>query len=135
VGSGTVAEGARIYGEQCAVCHGIKGRGGQFESLAGREPGDRFPFGTDPDLLERRTIGNYWPHATTLYDYINRSMPQPVPGSLQPAHVYSIVAYLLFLNGIVPEDSVMDARTLPRVVMPARDRFVMDDRRGGPEVR
>jgi S-disulfanyl-L-cysteine oxidoreductase SoxD len=134
-GQGTVAEGARLYAEQCAVCHGASGRGGASGSLAGREPGDAFPFGTDPRLLDRRTIGNYWPYATTLYDYVHRAMPQPVPGSLRPAEVYAVVAYLLFLNGIVAEDAVMDARTLPAVRMPARDRFVTDDRRGGPEVR
>jgi cytochrome c len=117
------------------VCHGAEGKGGEFGSLVRREPGDAFPFGTDPRLLDERTLGNYWPFAPTLYDYISRAMPQPVPGSLQPDEVYSVVAYLLFLNGIVAEDIVMDAKALRTVAMPARNRFVMDDRRGGPEVR
>lgn len=95
----------------------------------------RFPFGRDARLSSQRTIGNYWPYATTLYDYINRAMPYDRPRSLQPQEVYSLVAYLLYLNEIVPEDAVMDARTLPQVVMPARDRFVADNRRGGAEVR
>jgi S-disulfanyl-L-cysteine oxidoreductase SoxD len=134
-GRGTVAEGERIYAEQCAVCHGVEGKGGKSGSLAGRLPGDAFPFGTDTRLLDQRTIGNYWPYAPTLYDYINRAMPQPIPGSLRPDEVYSVVAYLLFLNQLVAQDVVMDAATLRAVKMPARDRFVIDDRRGGPEVR
>ena len=134
-GSGTVDKGAAIYAAQCAVCHGPEGKGGQYDMLVGREPSEGFPFGRDPALLSRRTIGNYWPYATTLYDYIYRAMPQAVPGSLTPDEVYSLVAYLLFLNRIVPANAVMDARTLPRVAMPARSRFVQDNRRGGPEIR
>jgi len=134
-GSGTVERGAAIYAAQCAVCHGREGKGGQYDVLVGREPGDAFAFGKDPALLNRRTIGNYWPYATTLYDYINRAMPQAVPGSLTPDEVYSLVAYLLYLNRIVPADAVMTAQTLPKVEMPARRRFVRDNRRGGPEIR
>ena len=134
-GRGTVKRGAAIYAEQCAVCHGADGRGGQYDPLVGREPSQGFPFGKDPALLTRRTIGNYWPYATTLYDYIARAMPQAVPGSLTPDEVYSLVAFLLFQNGIVPEDAVMTAQTLPKVEMPARNRFVRDNRRGGPEIR
>lgn len=134
-GRGTVAEGAALYAAQCIKCHGPAGRGGEFDPLVGREPSRGFPFGKDPKLLEQRTIGNYWPYATTLYDYINRAMPQAVPGSLHPNEVYGLVAYLLFLNGIVPEDAVMDAQSVPKVRMPAHDRFVMDNRRGGAEIR
>jgi mono/diheme cytochrome c family protein len=134
-GRGTVEEGAALYVQQCQVCHGVKGRGGEFDALAGREPRQGFPFGKDGRLRELRTIGNYWPYATTLYDYINRSMPQAVPGSLRPDEVYALVAYLLYLNEIVPADTALDAQSLPKVVMPARDRFVLDNRRGGPEVR
>jgi cytochrome c len=134
-GRGTVAEGAAIYAAECVACHGSAGEGGQYDRLAGRDPRQGFPFGKDPKLLAKRTIGNYWPYATTLYDYIHRAMPQAVPGSLRPDEVYALVAYLLFLNGIVPQDAVMDARTLPRVRMPARDRFVLDNRRGGAEIR
>jgi len=134
-GRGTVEEGAALYVQQCQVCHGVKGRGGEFDILVGREPRQGFPFGKDGKLRELRTIGNYWPYATTLYDYINRSMPQAVPGSLRPDEVYALVAYLLYLNEIVPAGATLDAQSLPKIVMPARDRFVLDNRRGGAEVR
>jgi cytochrome c len=132
-GRGTVEEGRALYASQCMQCHGAKGEGGEAEALVGREPRRGFPFGRKPGLMQ--TVGNYWPYATTLYDYINRAMPSAVPGSLEPDEVYSLVAFILFLNEIVPEDAVMDRRMLPRVVMPARDRFVRDDRRGGAEIR
>lgn len=132
-GRGTVAEGRALFASQCMQCHGANGEGGQAEALVGREPRAGFPFGRKPGL--KQTVGNYWPYATTLYDYIHRAMPSAVPGSLAPDEVYSLVAYILFLNEIVPEDAVIDRRTLPKVAMPARDRFVRDDRRGGAEVR
>jgi hypothetical protein len=115
------------------MCHGATGTEGPAERLVGREPRQGFPFGRDPTLV--RTIGNYWPYATTLYDYINRAMPLNAPGSLKPDEVYSAVAYLLWRNEIIPDTLVLNAQTLPRVVMPARDRFVVDNRRGGSEVR
>lgn len=133
-GSGTVAQGQVVYAAKCVACHGPTGKEGPFDPLVGREPREGFPFGRDPSV-SRRTIGNYWPYATTLYDYVHRAMPSDRPGSLDPDEVYGVVAYLLYLNEIVPEDALMDARTLPRVVMPARDRFVVDNRRGGAELR
>lgn len=132
-GRGTVAQGAAVYAAKCAACHGAAGRNGPFEALVGREPRAGFPFGRDPSLV--RTVGNYWPYATTLYDYMHRAMPWMQPGSLEPDEVYGLVAYLLFLNEIVREDAVMDAVTLPKVVMPAHGRFVRDNRRGGREIR
>ena len=132
-GSGTAAQGAVLYRQKCAMCHGPTGMEGPAERLVGREPRQGFPFGRDPTLL--RTIGNYWPYATTLYDYINRAMPLNAPGSLKPDEVYSAVAYLLWRNEIIADTGVMNAQTLPRIVMPARDRFVRDNRRGGPEIR
>jgi S-disulfanyl-L-cysteine oxidoreductase SoxD len=132
-GQGTARSGAPIYARRCASCHGATGREGPSERLVGREPREGFPFGRDPALV--KTVGNYWPYATTLYDYINRAMPLNAPSSLAPDEVYGLVAYLLWRNEIVVDTATIDARTLPRVVMPARDRFVMDDRRGGPEIR
>lgn len=132
-GSGTVAEGAAVYAAKCAACHGARGEGGSADRLVGRNDGDSFEFATNPKLI--RTVGSYWPYATTLYDYTFRSMPFTAPGTLTPGETYSLVAYLLFLNRIVPESAVMDARTLPQVVMPARDRFVRDNRAGGKAIK
>lgn len=134
-GSGTVAAGRAVYAAKCAACHGPTGKEGPYDRLVGREPREGFPFGRDPALLPQRTIGNYWPYATTLYDYVARAMPADRPGSLEANEVYAVVAFLLHANEIVPADAVMDAQTLPRVVMPARDRFVIDNRRGGLEIR
>ena len=132
-GRGTYARGAQVYAQQCASCHGPKGEGIPPNTrLVGPEPRD-FSFGNDPKLT--KTIGNYWPYATTLFDYVNRAMPFATPGSLEPNDVYSVVAFLLAENGIIARSEVMNARTLPRVRMPARDRFVPDDRRGGAVFR
>jgi hypothetical protein len=133
--SGTVAQGETIYRLRCSACHGVTGTEGPFDRLVGREPGDSFNFGRDPNFLGKRTIGNYWPYATTLYDYIHRAMPFDAPGSLSSNEVYGVVAYLLYRNQIVPENAVMSDRTLPLVRMPARDRFVVDNRSGGRKVR
>jgi mono/diheme cytochrome c family protein len=132
-GRGTAAEGAAIYAAKCASCHGKSGEGASFDRLVATDAGDNFAFGRDPALA--RAIGNYWPYATTLYDYTARSMPFAQPGTLAPNEVYSLVAYLLALNKVVPEDAVMDRTTLPKVVMPARDRFVRDNRTGGKVVK
>ena len=132
-GSGSVAEGKEVYDAKCAICHGPTGQEGPNDRLVGREPRDGFPFGETRGF--RRTVGNYWPYATTLFDYVNRAMPFASPGSLTANEVYAVSAYILFLNEIIPENAVMNAETLPEVVMPARDRFVVDNRVGGPEVR
>ncbi|MEZ4702585.1 MAG: c-type cytochrome [Rhodothermales bacterium] len=132
-GSGTVRKGERIFAEKCQVCHGPTGVEGPFDRLVGTDAGADFDFGRSTGMV--RTIGNYWPYATTLYDYISRAMPQTAPGSLEPHEVYSLVAYLLHRNDIIPADAIMNAASLPRVVMPAHDRFVPDNRVGGPEIR
>ena len=132
-GRGSVAEGKEVYDAKCAACHGPTGQEGPNDRLVGREPRDGFPFGETRGI--RKTIGNYWPYATTIFDYVIRAMPMTSPGSLTADEVYAVAAYILFLNEIIPEDAVMNAQTLPAVVMPARDRFVPDDRVGGPEVR
>ena len=133
-GRGTYAQGAATYAQKCASCHGAKGEGmAPNPQLIGAEPRDSFPFGKDPKIP--KTIGNYWPYATTLYDYIHRAMPLTAPGSLQSDEVYGLVAYLLAENGVVPKTTVVDAASLPKIVMPARRHFVPDDRKGGPVFR
>ncbi|MGH9204316.1 MAG: c-type cytochrome [Vicinamibacterales bacterium] len=132
-GRGTVAEGQATYATKCASCHGKIGEGKPFDQLVGREAGAKFDFATNPKLV--KTIGNYWPYATTLFDYTARTMPFAQPGTLTANEVYGLVAYLLSLNKIVAADAVMDRHSLPKVVMPARDRFVRDNRAGGPRVR
>ena len=132
-GSGSVEEGRQVYAAKCAVCHGPTGKEGPNDVLVGRDPREGFPFGATRGF--RRTVGNYWPYATTLFDYVNRTMPMNAPGSLTADEVYAAAAYILYLNEIIPEDAVMNAQTLPAVMMPARDRFVPDNRTGGPEIR
>jgi cytochrome c len=132
-GRGTVRDGGAVYAAKCASCHGPKGEGGSAERLVGRNEGDSFAYATNPQLI--RTIGSYWPYATTVFDYTSRAMPFQRPGTLTADETYGLVAYLLFLNGIVPEDATMDAATLPRVVMPARAKFVPDNRTGGKSVK
>ncbi len=121
-GRGQATDGALVWARSCAVCHGASGEGGTAGPVVGRGHG-------------RPTVGSYWPYATTLWDYINRAMPRNRPGTLSADDVYGLVAWILAKNEIVGDTDVMDAETLPAVVMPARDQFVPDDRRGGPEVR
>jgi mono/diheme cytochrome c family protein len=134
-GQGTVAEGKVVFAAKCSMCHGDEGQGmpPAYPQLVGKDPTDFGAFDTDFKITH--TIGNYWPYATTLYDYINRAMPLTAPGSLQPAEIYAVVAYLLAANGVIADSAVMNATTLPAVRMPARDRFVVDDRAGGGTFR
>ncbi len=115
-GSGTASAGANVYSTKCIACHGEKGAGKPSDQLVGGN-------GTLHDAAPVRTVGSYWPYATTLFDYIRRAMPWPQPQSLTPDEVYSLTAYLLFLNGVVGETDVMNAATLPKVVMPNHDNF------------
>ena len=131
-GQGTAAEGEELYVTQCASCHGADGQRGR-DWLIGRQPEDAFPFGAETG--HRRTVGSYWPHATTLFDYIRRAMPPQTAGSLSDDEVYALTAYLLHRNDIIDAGMVMNATSLATVRMPARDRYVPDDRSGGPEVR
>lgn len=126
-GSGTVAEGETVFRTHCIACHGPTGTEGPNDQLVGTEPWGEWPGSS--------TVGGYWPYATTLYDYIVRAMPQLTPGVLTADQTYAVIAYILNRNGIVPADAVMSAETLPAVRMPARDRFVMDDRQPGAEIR
>lgn len=125
-GRGTPAEGAAIYASTCAQCHGASGREGPNDVLVGRVPGDTFPFSADPRVPH--TIGNYWPYATTVFDYIRRAMPPLAPGSLTNDEVYALTAFLLRANGLIAEDAVMDRTSLPKVEMPARKYFRRDTR-------
>ena len=134
-GSGNATKGLLVYASKCAMCHGAKGEGlpampGHPASpkLVGRDPREGFPFGRDPKLV--KTVGNYWPYATTVYDYVHRAMPLGAPGTLTPDETYAVVAWLLAENEIIPRDAEMNAQTLPAVKMPASGRFVVDDRAG-----
>jgi len=126
-GSGSVSEGEQVYQATCVACHGPTGTEGPNDRLVGTEPWDEWPT--------TRTIGNYWPYATTVFDYVHKAMPQNAPGSLSSEQTYAVIAYLLHLNEILPADAVLDAARLAAIAMPARDRFVPDDRRGGAEIR
>jgi S-disulfanyl-L-cysteine oxidoreductase SoxD len=132
-GKGTVAEGAAIYAAKCASCHGKTGEGASAERLVATDSGRNFDFATNAKLV--KAIGNYWPYATTLYDYTYRAMPFMQPGTLTPDETYALVAYMLALNKVIPDGAVMDAKTLPAVKMPARDRFVIDNRKGGKVIK
>jgi mono/diheme cytochrome c family protein len=121
-GSGTVAEGRTVYAGRCASCHGPQGEGGGVGApLVGGK-------GTLATVRPLKTVGSFWPYATTVWDYVNRAMPFDQPGLLTPREVYAVVAYILNLNGIIGEEVVMDARSLPKVTMPNRDGFVADPR-------
>ena len=118
-GSGTAKQGAAVYAAKCLACHGEKGAGKPADALAGG-------IGSLATARPVRTVGSYWPYATTLFDYVRRAMPLTNPLSLTDDEVYAVSAYVLFLNGIVGEDAVMNAQTLPQVKMPNRDGFVSD---------
>jgi cytochrome c len=129
-GSGTAARGGPIYAATCASCHGAKGEGqGPYPQLIGGPKGT-FNFASDYHIP--RTIGNYWPYATSLFDYIRRAMPLTKPGSLSADETYAVTAYLLAQEGIIPANTTLDARSLAAIQMPARSHFVADDRGGSP---
>ena len=115
-GSGSVQAGASVFARHCAACHGIDGTGSTNDALVG---GAGSLTGPRPVL----TVGSYWPWATTLFDYVRRAMPYTSPGTLSDGEVYSVTAYVLFLNGIVAEDSVLDAERLAAIRMPNVDGF------------
>ena len=129
-GRGTAAEGAPLYAAKCAACHGATGREGPNDVLVGRDSRPGFPFAQDPALPH--TIGNYWPYATTVFDYVRRAMPPTAPGSLTDDEVYALTAFLLRANEIITDEAVMDRATLPKVMMPAQKYFTPDTRRQYP---
>src|SRR5262245_51961571 len=120
-GSGMASSGRESFTAKCARCHGEKAEGGVGPPLVGGQ-------GTLATAKPLKTVGSYWPYATTVWDYINRAMPFDQPGLLKPPEVYAAVAYLLNLNGIIREDHVIDATSLPKIVMPNRNGFIPDPR-------
>src|SRR5215813_13555680 len=120
-GSGTAAAGREVFAAQCARCHGPKAQGDVGPILVGGQ-------GTLATSRPLKTVGSFWPYATTLWDYINRAMPFDKPGLLRPPEVYAVAAYILNLNGIIKDTDVMDAKSLPKVKMPNQNGFVPDSR-------
>jgi len=120
-GEGTVQQGAQIYAMKCAGCHGPTGKEGPKDVLVGGHNSLRTP-------KPLKTIGSYWPYATTLYDYLRRAMPFSAPQSLTSDEIYALVAWLLHQNGIVAEDTLLDASGLSLIQMPNRNGFILDPR-------
>jgi cytochrome c5 len=122
VGSGKALSGEDLYEEKCASCHGSFGEGeGRWPKLAGG-------FGTLSDVRPEKTVGSYWPYVSTLWDYIHRAMPFLQPQSLTDDEVYSLTAYILFLNDLIDEDFVLTHENLPTIVLPNQPYFVSDPR-------
>src|SRR4051795_13510570 len=124
-GSGTVNHGRDVFDQQCAACHGAKGEGG----IGGQLVGGQVTLATAKPV---RTVVSYWPYAPTLFDCIRRAMPQNAPQSLSNDDVYAVSAYILNINGLLPADATLDAKTLAAVKMPNRNMFVGDPR---PDVK
>jgi cytochrome c len=120
-GAATAEQGKPVYVARCASCHGATGREGPNDILAGGQ-------GTLTTARPLKTVGSYWPYATTLWDYINRAMPFERPHSLNANDVYGVTAYVLWLNGLIGEREIVSDATLPHVRMPNRDGFVGDTR-------
>lgn len=121
-GRGGVAQGAPLFARHCAACHGSRGRGASAEELVG---------GSEPltSVYPDKTIGLYWPYATTLFDFIRRAKPMLAPGSLKPDEVYAVTAWLLAADGVIAADAELDAATLAAVKMPNRAGFIGIDAR------
>jgi mono/diheme cytochrome c family protein len=117
-GQGTPKTGAMVYEQKCQACHGAKGAGQPNDRLVGGQ-------GTLASKAPVRTIGSYWPYATTVFDYVRRAMPYIQPQSLSDDEVYAVTAYLLNLNGIIGENDEMNAQTLPKVKMPNQSNFIV----------
>ena len=117
LGSGTPAQGAPIYAQKCAMCHGVEGKGGVNAAVVGGGP--------IKDMESAKTIANFWPYATTLFDFTRRAMPWQQPRSLTNDEVYALTAYILALNKLIGENDEMNAKTLPKVKMPNRDGFII----------
>ena len=117
-GSGNATDGKVLYQSNCLACHGAGGKGGTNNQLVGGH-------GTLTSKHPVKTVGSYWPFATTLYDYIHRAMPYPSPGSLTDDEVYAVTAYILFMNDIIEKDLVLNAKNLPEIKMPNHDNIIL----------
>jgi S-disulfanyl-L-cysteine oxidoreductase SoxD len=117
-GKGTATAGVTVYEQKCQACHGAKGAGQPNDRLVGGH-------GTLTSKAPVRTVGSYWPYATTVFDYVRRSMPYTQSQSLSNDEVYAVTAYLLTLNGIIGENDEMNAQTLPKVKMPNQPNFIV----------
>jgi cytochrome c len=125
-GHGTAEQGRVVYQAKCASCHGERGQGtGDFPALAGG-------LGTLAGPEPNPTVGSYWPYATTVWDYVHRAMPYQSPGSLSSDQIYSVTAYILYMNKIIGEHDELNKETLPKVKMPNRNGFMPDPR---PDVK
>lgn len=117
-GRGAPAQGQAVYVAKCQACHGDKGAGKPNDALVGG-------FGTlAAGKMPVKTVGSFWPYATTLFDYVRRAMPFQDSKSLSADELYAVSAYILSLNGIIGPDDVLDAQSLPKVRMPNRDGFI-----------
>jgi S-disulfanyl-L-cysteine oxidoreductase SoxD len=117
-GRGTVVQGEAVFAAKCQACHGEKGEG---------RPNDRLVGGAGTIAAGKtpvKTVGSYWPYATTLFDYVRRAMPWDRPKSLTDDEVYAVAAYVLYLNGVIGQDAALDAQSLPQVKMPNREGFI-----------
>lgn len=134
-GSGSAKEGATIYAQKCAACHGKNGYEGRAPQLIRFDPSgpppEKLPPCLTPCIRGGNVMGLHSPYATTIWDYINRGMPFSKEGTLKPDEVYALTAFLLFKNGVIPEDQVVDAKSLPQVKMPNRDGYVLPDWKHG----
>jgi S-disulfanyl-L-cysteine oxidoreductase SoxD len=125
-GSGTAKAGAAVFANNCAACHGDKLQGNPAKGIGGdRLLGGRGSLASKTPI---KTVESYWPHATTVFDYVKRAMPFSAPGSLTDDEVYAVVAYILSEAKIIKPTETMDAKTLPKVVMPNADGFIPDAR-------
>jgi S-disulfanyl-L-cysteine oxidoreductase SoxD len=120
-GHGTAKDGAPIFAAKCAVCHGDQGQGGK---IGPRVVGGIADTETLASLRPVRSVGGYWPYATSVWDFIRRAMPRDQSGTLTPTEVYALTAFILYKSNIIKEDDVLDAKTLPKVQMPNRNGFV-----------
>jgi len=135
-GSGSAKEGAPLYAQKCAACHGATGYGGRAPQLIRTEsttppPAGKAPPCLSPCIRNETVMGIYSPYATTIWDYINRGMPFAKEGSLKPNEVYALTAFLLFKNGVIPEDQVVDAQNLPQIKMPNADGYALPEWKHG----